>query len=106
MLNAAPNIKPFMIPLSLAATTGPRLRHLALRQSTLQLTIEVGDMSDLLQLLSTTFDGMIWPTRMQAIDHARKMKLSLCVDQWLIQQLIAAVVVTLPSAEIGRITHN
>jgi len=95
-----------MIQLSLASATGPRLRHLALRQSTLQLTIDVGSMSDLLQLLSTGFDGMIWPTRMQAIEHARKMKLSLSVDQWLVQQLIGAVIATLPSAEIGRIIHN
>ena len=95
-----------MLPLSLTSSTAARLRRETLRQASIQLTIEVGHMSELLRLLSENFGGLIWPTRMQAIDHARKMKLTLSMNASSAQQLIGLIVRSLPCAEIGRISHH
>lgn len=71
----------------------------------MQLTIDVGSMSALLRILSGTFHGLVQPIRIQALDHARKIRLSLSMDALLAMGLMSALVSSLPSAEIGRITH-
>lgn len=80
----------------------PRDRAVA-QDAVIELRIAVGDMSELLTLLREHFGGAVWPIRIQAVDRARQLKLSLSMDAWLAQRLISAIVAQLPAAEIGRI---
>lgn len=80
----------------------PRDRAVA-QDAVIDLRIAVGDMSELLTLLREHFGGAVWPVRIQAVDRARQLKLSLSMDAWLAQRLISAIVAQLPAAEIGRV---
>jgi hypothetical protein len=89
-------------PARSSATAAPEKAH---PQSLMQLTISAGCMSALQKMLRRGFGGQVLPTRVQALDQARKVKLSLLMEAALAPRLIGALVRSLPGAEIGRITH-
>lgn len=94
-----------MEPSSPARCAISHRREKARPQSLMQLTISAGCMGALLRMLNRGFAGLVLQTGAQALDHAQKVKLSLCMEATLVPRLIGAVVRDLPSAEIGRITH-
>lgn len=92
------------------ANASPRCAHSgrtrqAHAESMLQLTVDVGSISAVLRLLRDGFAGLVRADHVQAFDHARRLKLFLCLDAALAPRLIGALVRALPSAEIGHLTH-
>lgn len=81
----------------------PLLPSATPRAATLQVTIDIGNANALLRLLSAAPGTPVRPRHIEPLDHARRMRLSLCLDSAQAQRLIGAIVRRLPSAEIGRI---
>jgi len=80
-------------------------RKLAAPVSTMHITINADCVTALRHVVIETFGEMVEFIRIQAIDHAKKMKVSLCLTEPISNRVMEAVMQALPSAEFGRIAR-
>jgi len=70
----------------------------------MQLTVEVGAVTDLRALVMRTCGGAMEFMRVEACDHGARVKVWLCLSRALAGQVMEAVMRALPGAEFGRMT--
>jgi hypothetical protein len=68
------------------------------------LTIDTKNVTLLRSLIMNTFAEIVSFMKIEPVDHARKMKVSLCLLKPVEAHLMSAIMRTLPSAEFGRFT--
>jgi hypothetical protein len=96
-VEVAPDFRPVSpIPRSRPAASG----------LTMYITIGAESVTTLRRIVIGMFGEMVAFMRIQSIDHARKMKVCLCLTAPIADRVMAAIMHTLPSAEFGRITHS
>jgi hypothetical protein len=73
---------------------------------TMHITIASESMATLRHAVTESFGGMVAFMRIQSIDHAKKMKISLCLTAPIVSGVMEAIMHALPCAEFGRITRS
>jgi len=68
------------------------------------LTIDTKNVTLLRSLIMNTFAEIVSFMKIEPVDHARKMKVCLCLLKPVEAHLMSAIMRTLPSAEFGRFT--
>jgi hypothetical protein len=68
------------------------------------LTIDTHNVTLLRNLIMNTFCEIVSFMKIEPIDHARKMRVCLCLLKPVEAHLMSAIMRTLPSAEFGRFT--
>ncbi|MET3133377.1 hypothetical protein AAKU55_003667 [Oxalobacteraceae bacterium GrIS 1.11] len=92
-----------MDPLSHSHT--PR-RHRPRSTFLMHITVDTASLSALRQLLITTCGPTLSFMRIEAVDHAERMRVRLCAPQAAMQLMMDAVMRRLPAAEFGRISRE
>ena len=80
----------------------------SLRQATFltHITVDKDCLSALRQLVFKTCGAMLSFMRVEAVDHAERMKVGLCVTEPALRLTMDAVMRWLPAAEFGRICQS
>ena len=66
------------------------------------LTVDTENVTLLRHLVIHAFHGVVAFMKIEPIDHAKKMKVCLCLLKPVEDQLMSSIMKTLPSAEFGR----
>src|SRR5450830_220138 len=74
------------------------------RRLNMYLTIDTKNVTLLRGLVMNTFSEIVSFMKIEPVDHARKMKVCLCLLKPVEAHLMSAIMRTLPSAEFGRFT--
>lgn len=80
----------------------------SLRQATflIHITVDKDCLSALRQLVFKTCGAMLSFMQVEAVDHAERMKVDLCVTEPALRLTMEAVMRWLPAAEFGRICQS
>ena len=88
-----------------ATAVAYRVKRHALQQDfMIRITIDSDSASQFRHLILNTCGEQVTFMRMQAIEHASRLKVWLCLSKPIADEIIHAVVSTLPNAEFGRMT--
>ncbi|WP_436566413.1 hypothetical protein [Janthinobacterium sp. HLX7-2] len=72
----------------------------------MHITVDTVCLAELRQLVVKTCGGMLSFMRVEAVDHAARMKVWLCVTEPALRLTMDAVMRLLPAAEFGRISQG
>jgi hypothetical protein len=81
-------------------------RKLAMPVSTMHIMIDADSVTMLRHIVIETFGEMVEFIRIQATNHAKKMKVYLCLTAPIAGRVMETIMHALPNAEFGRITHS
>lgn len=81
-------------------------RHPRLPTFLMHITVDKSCLAELRQLVVRTCGGMLSFMRVEAVDHAERMKVWLCVTEPALRLTMDAVMRLLPAAEFGRISQG
>ncbi|MFZ6688693.1 hypothetical protein ACO0K0_13175 [Undibacterium sp. SXout11W] len=79
-------------------------RHTIQQDFMMRITIDSDSASQFRHLILNTCGEQVTFMRMQAIEHASRLKVWLCLSKPIADEIIHAIVSTLPNAEFGRMT--
>ena len=81
-------------------------RHPRLPTFLMHITVDKSCLAELRQLVVKTCGGMLSFMRVEAVDHAERMNVWLCVTEPALRLTMDAVMRLLPAAEFGRISQG
>ena len=81
-------------------------RHSRLPVFLMHITVDKACLAQLRQLVVQTCGTMLSFMRIEAVDHAERMKVWLCVTEPALRMTMDAVMRLLPAAEFGRISQG
>ena len=81
-------------------------RHPRLPVFLMHITVDKACLAQLRQLVVQTCGTMLSFMRIEAVDHAERMKVWLCVTEPALRMTMDAVMRLLPAAEFGRISQG
>ena len=81
-------------------------RHPRLPVFLMHITVDKACLAQLRQLVVQTCGTMLSFMRIEAVDHAERMKVWLCVTEPALRLTMDAVMRLLPAAEFGRISQG
>jgi len=81
-------------------------RHSRLPTFLMHITVDTACLAQLRQLVVQTCGTMLSFMRVEAVDHAARMKVWLCVTEPALRLTMDAVMRRLPAAEFGRISQG
>ncbi|MEO6920665.1 MAG: hypothetical protein ABI171_16920 [Collimonas sp.] len=70
----------------------------------MQITVDTASVTDLRRVIVSTCGDLMVYMRVKPVEHASKMKFSLCLNKKSIDSVIGNIMRVLPQAEFGRIT--
>lgn len=88
---------------SLYSPGRPGARPFRQRTVLMHITVDTGCLTELRRLVMETCGGMLSFMRIEAVDHAERMKVWLCLPEPALRLTMDAVMRSLPAAEFGRI---
>ncbi|HWW99355.1 hypothetical protein [Collimonas sp.] len=68
------------------------------------ITVDTASVSELRRVIVSTCGDLMVYMRVKPVEHASKMKFSLCLNKKSIDSVIGNIMRALPQAEFGRIT--
>lgn len=81
-------------------------RHPRLPTFLMHITVDTACLAELRQLVVKTCGAMLSFMRVEAVDHAARMKVWLCVTEPALRLTMDAVMRLLPAAEFGSISQG
>lgn len=82
-----------------------RHKHPSVQKDFMMLiTVDTASVSELRRVIVSTCGDLMVYMRVQPVEHASKMKFSLCLNKKSIDSVIGNIMRALPQAEFGRIT--
>jgi hypothetical protein len=82
-----------------------RQQHLPTQKDFMMLiTVDTASVSELRRVIVSTCGDLMVYMRVKPVEHASKMKFSLCLNKKSIDSVIGNIMRALPQAEFGRIT--